>query len=122
MITLCLFVSLALFLASLHLCGLVPRVKRAMATSREAAAVIRSSDLDLEEKETKVQAAALRMFGSFLAIVLGVTIAVTIPFAFMALATQIGLFQADEVMAAAVDTPFLVGSSLVTLVALTLAR
>lgn len=117
-----LILSIGLFVVALRLSGAVPQVRFAMAQTREALAAMNSGDLSEEDKETAVQRAALRMFGSFLSILLRTILCIGVPAALVALGAAAGLYRMDDVVRAATDAWFIAGSTVAVAGGMYLAR
>ncbi|HSK41346.1 MAG TPA: hypothetical protein VK943_16395 [Arenibaculum sp.] len=117
-----LILSTGLFVVALRFSGAVPQVRFAMAQTREALAAMSAGDLSEEDKETAVQKAALRMFGSFLSILLRTALCVGVPVAFVALGLAAGLYHMDDVVRAATNAWFIAGSTAAVIVGMYLAR
>lgn len=113
---------LMLFMGSLKVTGLVPRVEAAGAAGRRALAVMRDPALSDDEKEVAMQKAALAMFGAFFLITLSVAVALAVPLGAVYLADLAGLVSLGEAEAAATDWVFIIVSSLFMIAAWRLTR
>ena len=114
--------AIAVFCWSLRAFRLVPASLDAVSTAREAAGVMRDPALDDDEKESRVQAAALRLFKLFATITLRVVVALALPALAVALLTWIGAVEAEAVLDAALSWPVIVVSTVVMAAALVVWR
>jgi hypothetical protein len=106
-----LFLTLGLvaFLLALRLLHVVERLKELLQKVRGAVRVIRDPGLSDDEKERRVQQAALGAGGSFLGILFSVTLALATAAACLAAGTMAELFEIGEALAAAMNPIFLIG-------------
>jgi hypothetical protein len=117
-----LLIAIALFAVSIKLFGGGAKIKLVVAATREARSVIRSRTLNEEAKEAAIQAAAIRMFGDALSILLRAALALVVPFAFVLLGAALGLYVIDDAARAASDWYFIIGSTIVMIGALMVTR
>ena len=80
---------------------------------REATAVMRSKDLSEAQKESAIQKAAIRMFGSFFSILGRVILTLAVPVGFVMMGSWFGLYTAQDALLAAENPSFIIGSSIV---------
>lgn len=106
-------VSVFLFMLAIKLFGVVPQVRKIIAETQMAVGVMRSRELDDEEKEERVQKAAIAMMASCVFVTLRIAATVAVPVIFVAAPVYFGLYTADEVYAAASNWIFIVVSSVV---------
>lgn len=109
--------SLVLFLYSLRAVKLAPKVREAISQTRAVVAIMGAADLSDTEKEAAVQRGAIRMIGAFFSILARSAVCVLLPFGLVAMGVGAGLFHHDEAMEAAVNWYFVVGSSVVMILA-----
>lgn len=115
-------IAIALFCWCLHAFRLVPVSLEAVSTARTAAGVMRDPALDDDAKESRIQAAALRLFRLFASITIRVAAAVLVPVATVALMGWLGLVDVDAVVAASLSWPVILGSTVLMVGALVLLR
>lgn len=115
-------IAIAIFCWSLYAFRLVPASLEAISTARQAALVMRDPALDDDEKETRVQQAALRLFRLFGSITLRVAAALLLPVLAVAALVGIGLVEVNAVLEAAISWPVIVVSTIVMVGALVAAR
>lgn len=108
---LALLIALAAFVVVLRVTGAEAAVTQSLATSRNAAAVIRAGDIDEDEKERRVRRAAGQLFGSFLRIAASAAASLIVPAAIVWAGAALGLWSIDRVVAIATGWPFLIGGS-----------
>ena len=114
--------SIVLFCWSLRALRLVPASLEAVSTAREAAFVMRDPALDDDEKESRVQAAALRLFRLFATITLRTVAALAVPVVVLAALAGLDLVSVPEVLDAALSWPVILASTLAMGAALILWR
>lgn len=114
--------AIAIFCWSLHAFRLVPASLEAVSTARQAAGVMRDPALDDDEKESRVQAAALRLFKLFATITLRVAAALLLPALAVALLAWAGLVDTQAVLDAALSWPVIVVSTVVMVAVLVVWR
>lgn len=110
--------SIALFCWCLHAFRLVPASLEAVSTARQAAGVMRDPALGDDEKESRVQAAALRLFRLFATITLRAAAALLVPLAAVLLLAWSGLVDLDAVVATATSWPVILGTTALMVAAL----
>lgn len=108
-----LVVSVFLFMLAIRLFGVVPHVREIMADTNTALSVMRSRELDDEEKEERVQKAAIAMMKASVVVITRIAATVAVPVIFVAVPVYFGLYTADEVLVAASNWIFIVVSSVV---------
>jgi hypothetical protein len=106
-----LMIATILFMVALRLSGTVPKVRFAMAQTREALATMSAADLTEEAKEVAVQRAAIGMFGSLASILLRTLACVGAPAALLALGIAAGLYGMEDVVRAGTDPYFIAAST-----------
>lgn len=109
-------VALLVFLVGLRLCSVVGRVIALAAIGRDTMAVIRSDADDLV-KEKAAQKAAAASLVAFFAISLRVAVIVGVPTALVWLGAEAGLYDLASIEAAALDWYFIIGSTVVMILA-----
>lgn len=115
MVYLVLLVSLAGFLLSIRITGIISQVHTAAADARQALIVMRNVDMSEDEKETLVQAAALRMFILFFGILIRATVAVAVSILLVLIAVWAGLCTMEAVEAGLTNWIFLTSAVVITL-------
>ena len=118
MIYLFLLLAMILFIASLKVFDVVPKVTFVFSETRDATSVMKSKELSDEQKEAALQKAAVRMMGSFFSILGRVGLTVVVSFSSVLLGSAIGFYEIGEAVSVASDWPFLIGSTLLMIVAL----
>ena len=108
-----LVVSVFLFMLAIKLFGVVPQVREIMAETNTALGVMRSRELGDDEKEERVQKAAIAMMKSAVVVIIRIAATVAVPVVFVAAPVYFGLYTADEIYAAASNWIFIVVSSVV---------
>lgn len=114
--------SIALFCWCLRAFRLVPASLEAVSTARQAAGVMRDPALDDDEKESRIQAAALRLFRLFASITLRAAAALLVPVLAVLLLAWLGVVDVDAVVATAMSWPVILGTTVLMVVALLLWR
>ncbi|MDX1540809.1 MAG: hypothetical protein R3349_05345 [Geminicoccaceae bacterium] len=114
--------AIAIFCWSLHAFRLVPASLEAVSTARQAAGVMRDPALDDDEKESRVQAAALRLFKLFGTITLRVVAALLLPAVAVVLLAWAGVVDLDAVLEAAISWPVIIVSTVVMVAVLVVWR
>lgn len=114
--------SIVLFCWSLRALRLVPASLDAVSTAREAAGVMRNPALEDDEKESRVQAAAVRLFRLFGTITLRTVAALAVPVVVLAVLAGVDLVSVPEVLDAALSWPVIAASTLAMGAALILWR
>jgi hypothetical protein len=117
-----LMIATVLFMVVLRLSGTVPKVRLAMAQTREALATMSAADLTEEAKEIAVQRAAIGMFGSLASILMRTLVCVGSPVAFVALGGAAGLYGMEDVVRASTDPYFIAASAAVVIAGFYLMR
>ncbi len=103
--------SLLLFMLTIKVFGVFPKVQGIVASTRSAVAVMRSTELSEEQKEEQVQKAAIAMFASCFSVIVRILGTIAVPVIFVIAPKYVGLYTADEVYAAAGNWIFIVVSS-----------
>ena len=83
--------TIAAFVVTFYLSGLVARARAAVTVASQTMAVIVDKTLDDEEKERLAQCAALRLFGQFAQITLTVTVVMVVPSVMMWVGDLVGV-------------------------------
>ncbi|RAH97363.1 hypothetical protein DLJ53_29650 [Acuticoccus sediminis] len=112
MIVVMLTASILAFVAVLHFAGAAGLARDAASTAGGAAAVMRSRDIDDDEKERRIRIAAVRLFGSFLAITAVCVGAVAAAAAVVVLGSAFGLYRLAEAVEVGSGWPFILVSSI----------
>ena len=113
-----LLIALALFMAAIHFTGMVSRVKGVIVTTHETVGIMRSTELDDEQKEAAVQKAAIAMMLSFVTILLRVIVICAVPTVFVYICLGAGLLTADALYAGLANWYFIVITSVIALAVL----
>lgn len=90
---------------------------RAVRTARAAAATLRDRSLTDDEKERAARTAAMGLFRSFVAIAMIGIVALAAPALLLWAGSAAGFYSMDALVATATGWPFLLGSTLVAVVA-----
>ena len=117
-----LLVALAAFMAAIHFTGMVSRVRGVIQTTHEALGIMRSAELDDDQKEAAVQKAAVAMMLSFFTILLRVIVICAIPAAFVYICISTGLVTEEGVYSSLSNWYFIVITSVIALAALFLKQ
>jgi hypothetical protein len=115
-------VAIALFALGLKVLGGVSELGLVVAATREATAVMTSRTLDEAAKEVAIRSAALGMFVRALAIAAKFALALAAPLVVVLLGVALDLYGIDDVLRAASDWYFILGSTLVLVGALIVVR
>jgi hypothetical protein len=110
------------FILVLRLTDVIGVTGTAARTAADAAQVMRAPELTDDEKEMRVRKAAVRLLGSFVSITLIGCAALAAPVLIVWLGSVAGLYALDDAIAIAMGWPFLVGATVVFLVAWVLQR
>ena len=114
--------AVVLFAVSMKLLALGPKVRRAVAAIHEAASAMASKELSERQKEAAVQSAAIAMFGHTCSILTRLALTFAGPLAVVLLGSGLGLYALDDAVRAGSDWSFILGSTLVMVAALLVAR
>lgn len=114
--------GLVVFVLGIKLLKLVPRVKGLLVGTREAVSVMRSPDLSEDEKERRIQRAALRTSGAFVDILLRSAASLVAPLVCVAIGVGAGLYGMDEAMTAAANPYFLLFLTVLAVLQMKLVR
>lgn len=115
MVYVVLLVSLAGFLLSIRITGIVGQVHLAATDARQALTVMKNVNMNEDEKEALVQAAALRMFILFFGILIRATVAVAVATLLVLVAIWTGLSTMEAVEAGVTNWIFLISVVVITL-------
>ena len=113
-----LLIALALFMAAIHFTGMVSRVKGVIVTTHETVGIMRSTELDDEQKEAAVQKAAIAMMLSFVTILLRVIVICAVPALFVYICMGAGLLTEEALYAGLSNWYFIVITSVIALAVL----
>ncbi len=111
MIYLFLIGSIVIFIVGLRVSRTVPRVMLILSETGQAINIIRSTELSDAEKEMATRKISLQMFRAFFLITLSVALVVTASVTLIILGAQVGSYTQYEVMEAATNGYFLIGST-----------
>jgi hypothetical protein len=114
--------SIVVFALLLHATGALARAGRVGAMARDSVATMRSAALSDLEKEVLIRRASGAMLGLAVSLLARAGLALAGAVAVVGLGVAVHLTAADEVMAAAEDTVFLVVSGLAMVAALIVMR
>lgn len=117
MIYLFLGLSVGLFVICLKTFSVLPAVQHVVLETRNALALLRSKDMTEEFKESAAQAAAIRMFGSFFSILFRVGLCLGIPVGWVVSGSIFGFYQVEEASRIASSWHFIIGSTLLMVLA-----
>lgn len=106
------------FIGVAKVCGLVPRARAAITTSKRTLEVVKSPNLDDEAKEAALQQHARELFAAFLFLTFGGAAAVGLPAAILWGLEQIHIGSVSAAIDVALSPAFLVPSSVLVLFAL----
>lgn len=112
-----LIAGILVFVAVLRVLDAAGAGSRAVRTARAAAATLRDRSLTDDEKERAARTAAVGLFRSFLAIALIGAAALAAPAVLIWAGSAAGFYSMDALVAVATGWPFLLGSTLVAVVA-----
>lgn len=122
MIYFVLILALFFFITALHLLKIVPKAGEAVAVSRKVLSVLKSDRHSDQEKEAASRAAAKKLFGTFLSILLRGAVAFAAPALLVLAGSFAGLYSGGEAMTAATNGYFITGSTIVMLPAIFILR
>lgn len=118
MIYVFLFMAIVLFIASLKVFNVVPKVTLVFSETRDATSVLKSKDLSDDQKEAALQKAAVQMMGTFFSILGRVGLTLAVSFSSVLLGSVVGFYEIGEAVSVASDWPFIIGSTFLMIVAL----
>lgn len=104
-------IATVLFAVGMRLLGIVSQVRHIIADTRAAASVMATKHLSDEQKETAIQAAAIRMLAAFFKIVLLLAVASAVALAAVLLGIGLDLYTAEDAARASLNPIFLVSSA-----------
>ena len=107
-----------LFVAGIKILRLIPQSKQIVVATTGALAVMRSTELGEHEKEAQIQKTAIRMFASLFSILARVIILFLVPALFVVLCSWLGFYSLEEVIRAATNWYFIIGSTVIMIVPL----
>ena len=122
MIYLVLSLAILLFVFCMDRFRVIEKVRAVIGISHEARRIIGSPEFTDEQKESRVQQAALRVLSLFFSITLRVAGTVLVPAVLVYLVSLTGLYSIDEVLAGAVNPVFILLSTIVMVVLLYVLR
>lgn len=122
MVYIFLCVALGIFIIGIKVLGIIPRVKLVMMASQEAILLMKAPALSEEEKETAIQKAAIRMFGSFASILVRVAAVCLISVGFVLLFSKLGIYSTAQVYEASTNVYFLTLTTITMILALIFIR
>jgi hypothetical protein len=105
------------FVALLKAFGAADTGASVLRTARGAAATLSDAGLDDDAKEAAARAAAAALFRSFLVLAGIAVVALGLPVLLVWAGSAAGLYALDQAVAAATGWPFLLGSTLLAIVA-----
>ena len=111
MIYFVLVLAIGLFVFCLKTLSVIPTTNRIVLESRDALHILRSKDMSEEQKETAVQAAAVRMFRAFFSILFRVSLCLGIPAGGVVIGSVFEFYQLEEVVLIVSSGPFIIGST-----------
>jgi hypothetical protein len=115
-------IGAVVFVICFKLLDVVPKLRAAVAVTREAHGIIRSDSLTDEFKEAAVQQAAVHMARSAVVLLARMGRCLLLGFAAIWVGAHVGPYTTADVLAAASDWMFITASSLVMLCALMMIR
>lgn len=118
MIYLVLSLAVLLFVFCMDRFRVIEKVRAVIGISHEARLVIGSREFTDEQKESRVQQAAIRVLSLFFSITLRVAGTVLVPAALVYLVSLTGVYSIDEVLAGAINPVFILLSTIVMIVLL----
>ena len=99
----------------IRLTGLIGQTRTIMSDTRRALDVMRAPNLSEDEKESALQRASLRMFADLGMVVLQTVAVFAVPVLFVLAWTMVGHPTLEEIEAAAMSWPFILGTTAVML-------
>ena len=114
---LCAAIVVILFAVLLHVLGIVRRTKEVVAIGQQASATLRSHDLSDLQKEQRMRQNSLQLFRLLSILVAGTGIALGAPLAGIWLFQHAGLFSLEGVLAAFLRWDFMIGATVLGIVA-----
>lgn len=114
--------ALLVFMAAIHLTGLLDRIRSVVSSTNHALAVLKNHDLDDLEKERETQKAAIAMLGSFVAILFRVFIVVAVPAALLYMSLITNIVDDAALSDAATNIYFIIVTSIAMIAALLFRR
>ena len=114
--------TILVFIAGIRILGIVPQVKQVISQSNGALAVIKSTNLSEEQKETAIQKAAVQMLSNFLSITLRVAALLGLLFAVLYLGVFANIYAWEQLLEDASNWYFIGVSSIVMIAALVLSK
>ena len=122
MIYLVLSLAILLFVFCMDRFRVIEKVRAVIGISHEARMIIGSSEFTDEQKESRVQQAAIRVLSLFFSITLRVAGTVLVPAVLVYLVSLTGMYSIDEVLVGAVNPVFILLSTIVMVVLLYVMR
>lgn len=113
MVYLTLSLAIILFVFCMDRFEVVNKVRDVIGISREAHTLIRSSEFTDEQKESRVQQAAVKTLSLFFSISVRVAVTVLLPLALVYLVSLTGLYSVDQAIAQGSDPVFIIVSTIV---------
>lgn len=113
MIYLILGLAILLFVFCMDRFGVVNKVRDVIGISREVHTIIRSSEITDDQKESRVQQAAVKTLSLFLSILVRVAGTGLCPLALVYLVSLTGVFSMDQAVAQGSDPVFIIVSTIV---------
>ena len=105
------------FVFFLKLLRLIENSREVLLLSRQALSIIQNTALSDDQKEAAMQSCAKRLFVLFFILAIGLVVALFVPLGILWMAGQFGLISLKDVIALALSWEFLVGSTVVLIVA-----
>jgi hypothetical protein len=115
-------IGAVVFVVCFKLLDVVPKLRAAVAVTREAQGVIRSESLTDQAKEAAIQQAAIHMARFAVGLLVRMALCLLLAFAAVWVGAHAGAYTMADVRAAASDWMFIIASSLVMVGALMVIR
>ncbi len=114
--------AIGLFIIGIRILGIVPKVKLVISASHDAIEVMKSPDMNEENKERAIQKAAVNMFSAFFSILVRVAVICLVPIGFVLFFAQLGFYANTEALDASTDLYFIMASTIAMIAALFFMR
>jgi phage-related tail protein len=108
-------ISLAVFVASVRLLGIVETARATVESARSAGAVLRSTEIDDEEKEKIIQAAGIQMFAAFLKLSFKFSCSIALSVGVVVAGAAAGLYSMAGAVTAASDWTVVTAATVITI-------